>query len=234
MILNYIFSISVIVMSAIGLVDIYILSNKKLEKIEQKFITDTKALLINKKGNLSIFFGLILLMLTALFTLLSLKMKSDYNYANYRKESYLCYRFLNINTENYINTVNKLNVAIDVALAAIFFTGTNTLWIAAKKALDSYHNFMILQFKNSKYCSTLDALTYFKNFPYKIKGPFMQLELSNEGTAQLKEKKWTSFILKKSNGFSKKKAFCLKRTWELENAYFAKPKFSDQEIGVLD
>jgi hypothetical protein len=121
-ILNYLLAISLVILSVVKTADIFIQSDKALGKIEAHFVDQTKNLLKTsknaEKGNISLTAAVLTALLSLLLLFFITKMKIEYREAVYRKDSYLCFHYLNRQTEKYITEMAIFNWSLRAAFAA--------------------------------------------------------------------------------------------------------------------
>lgn len=234
MILSYILAVSLLIMSGIKVVDAFFFADKKLNEKHSKFIQETRK--SHKKGNITLIAALFTLMISALLMFFVFKFKVELKEARYRKDSYLCFHYLNIQTENYFSDMVKFNWALRTAFAATFsVVGTaqaEAAWNALKIARNARHLYYIKNLVSNQYCKGKIS-----NFPYLQKQPFETnraylLSTNLDGTAKLKEEQWKITYYQKPDGIRLNKSFCLEAEMSAEGAFIPNFKIKTQEISM--
>ncbi|MBY0415952.1 MAG: hypothetical protein K2Q18_17405 [Bdellovibrionales bacterium] len=226
MILNYLLSLSILVMSVIKVTDLFLHIDHDLKAKRLEFIKDTKK--THEQGSITLIGILFTLMLSALLMFFALKFKIELKEDRYRKDSYLCFHYLNITTANYISDMTKLNWALSSAYAAQF-TGVATVqakaaFEALEIARDLRHIYHLKKLATNQYCkSTIETMPYLLNLPYKTKGQ-LKLETLPDGTTMIRKNQWSINFYKNPQGIRLKKSFCLKADMRMENDFF--PNFT--------
>lgn len=236
MILSYLLAFSLLIMSVIKVTDIFIKSDLDLNTKRIEFIKETKK--THQKGSITLMGILLTLMISALLLFFALKFKVELKEARYRKESYLCFTYLNVETQNYVSDMTKLNWAIRSAyfatISIIFTAEALPLFDSLKLARDMRHLYYLKTLLSNNYCKNpLSSYSYFMNPPYKMNVARM-LETNIDGTTIIREAKWTVTYYKNPKGIRLKKSFCLKADMEIESAFFPKFKIKTSEISMAD
>ncbi len=239
-ILTYILSFSLVILSVVKTTDIFILSNRSLEKLETQFVKKTKSLLKssgNNKGNISLTASVMTLLLSLLLLFFVSKMKIEYQEALYRKESYICLRYMNRETEKYINKMAIFNLSLRTAFIA---SGSGIASIQSAeifKALvilrNAYHLYYLKKITINNFCNPLETISYLKNFPFKIQTN-STLATNVDETSILRNKKWSYFFYKYPKGIRLKKSFCLKSNFTMKNEFSLDSTSSSEEIPIED
>lgn len=233
MILNYLLSISLLVMSVIKVTDLFHKANNDLNKTRQDFINLTKK--HHKDGNVFITAALLTVMISALLYFYLSKFTLELKEANYRKESYLCFNSLNIETENYIYDMTKLNWLLRTSFIAM---GTGVLtpkakvaFEALKKARDARHLYYLKTLARNKQCPSINInqISYLKNLPFKTQ-KIILLETNIDGTTILRSQKWDIIQYLPPSGIRLQKSFCLKSSWSAEGEFEPNLKVETEEI----
>jgi hypothetical protein len=233
-IIAYLLSFTLLVTSVIKVTDLFIHADKVLDSKRLEFIQQTKK--THQDGSITLMGALLTVMLSALLMFFALKFKVELAEARYRKDSYLCFQDLNLQTENYISDITKLNWALTSAYAATF-TGVATVMAKAtfeglQLARDARHLLYIKDLALSSYCkSKTAALLYIKNQPYKTHN-YIKLATSFDGTTFIRENKWTVAYYKSPKGIRIKNSFCLQADMEIENSYVPNFKIKTKEISM--
>ena len=236
-ILNYLMAISLLIISVAQTTEFFIKSNKMLEKIEHQFVDQTKNLLKpatnNEKGSISLLAAILTLILSLIFIFYITKMKIEYREAVYRKESYLCFQYMNKKTIAYIGEMAKFNWALSAAYIAQFSAVATAEAIEAFKALVLARNIRhfnyIKNLATNKYCKIPETISYLKNIPFKTKETYALSTNINE-TTSMRQSKWTYQYYKLPKGIRLKNSFCLKSNFQMKNAFFPNLKFTSQEF----
>ena len=166
MILNYLLSLTILIMSVIKVTDLFLHTSKTLDKKRSEFIEETKK--THQNGSITLLGTLFTLMFSALLMFFALKFKVELNEARYRKDSYLCFNHLNIITENYISDMTKLNIAIRAAYATKIIEVGALAHPPLLIAKNFRHLYYLKSLMSSPYCkSTVAIRSYLFNQPYK-------------------------------------------------------------------
>jgi hypothetical protein len=238
MIVAYILSISLIIMSVIKVTDTFIELDQNFMKVQSEFIKETRKQLKNEKGSITLLSAMLTLVVSALLLFYSQKNAVELKEAKYRKESYLCMAYLNQQTIQYIKDINKFNWSLR-ALFISYSTGINIAQIKiaieiAKLARNARHLYYIKNIQLNKYCThPTMSLSYLKNQPYKTIG-ILKLQTNPDETTILGQSQWNTIIYKSPEGIRLKKAFCLKSTFALTNSFSSNLRISNQEITLKD
>lgn len=234
MILAYILSFSLLVMSVIKVTDLFITGSKNLESIQKEFIKETRK--THNKGSITLAACVFTVMISALLMFFALKFKTELLEARYRKDSYLCFHYLNIETHNYISDMSKINIALRSAFAALF-TGVATpeaqaLHKALGVARDARHLYYIKNLLKNSYCdSKSPAVSYVKNLPFETR-KIVKLDTLIDGTTKVRSNQWTLTYFKLPKGIRLKKAFTLKADLKIEGAFFPNLSIETKEVAA--
>ena len=234
----YILSFSILITSVIKVTDVFIALDKDLTAKRVQFIKKTQSLHRNDKGNITLMAVLLTLMLSALMMFFTVKDKVELDEARYRKDSYLCFEYLNNQTEFYIEDISKFNILLRTLYAAMFAPQATA---AAKAAFETavitrnarhFYYFKIL-LKN-KWCKDAsESASYLKNFPYELGVAFI-LKTNIDETTQLKAQSWTVTHYKKPNGIRPKNSFCLQASIKTSGIIIPNFKIRTAEISMKD
>ena len=239
-ILSYILAFSLVILSVVKTTEIFIQSNKSLEKIESQFVDQTRRLIKkadNEKGNISLVAALMTVLLSFLLLFFVTKMKLNFQESLYRKDSYLCVKFLNTKTEKYISEMVHFNwllrsafIVVNSGMATVEAQGIlKTLTIVRNLSHFNY----LKKIGLNHYCQSHEVLSYIKNIPFKTQ-PTLALTTNLDQTVILRQNKWTLYYYKLPNGIRIKKSFCLKSSFLVESEFFPKTNYSTIEIPIED
>lgn len=236
MIPAYILAFTILITSVIKVTDVFIKLDKSLNEKRNEFILKTKSLHKNQDGNITLVAVLFTMMISALLMFFALKNKVELNEARYRKDSYLCFKYLNVETENYIKDMSKINISLRVLYAAKFApdaTGAaHAAFEVAKVVRNSRHVYYIKNLLKNSYCKEVtSSLSYIKNFPYEINAALI-LQTNFDETTILKAHKWTVTHFKNPSGIRLKNSFCLEARMEAQSEFFPKFKIKTSEISM--
>lgn len=233
-IVNYLLCLSLVIISVVKTAEIFLKSDKSLQKMQKEFIQQT---LKSHKGSISLVGANLVLVLSALLLFLVTKMQIEYREALYRKDSYLCIHYLNTKTLSYIHKMARYNNALRAAYIAITISPSSPIAHTALKTITLLRNgehFVYLKNINQyPYCSQLEVLPYLAHLPFKVHSNLSLVTLIDE-TSIIKEKKWSLTTMKRPSKIRFKKAFCLKSTFTLDGEFFPNPKLETQELGFED
>lgn len=232
MILGYILSFSILITSVIKVTGVLIHLDKKMNSQVSRFTTETKSLHNNQKGSLTLAGALFALMISALLLFFTLKYKTELKEVRYRKDSYLCFHYLNIQTENYIKDMAKFNIAIRSAFAAQLALG-HTARAALEAAVltrNARHFYYVKNLVKNSWCKGhTQSLSWIKNFPFEIT-PAFTLVTNIDQTAKLRKNKWKITHYKNPSGIRLKKSFCLTADMSAQSAFFPDFKIKTAEV----
>ncbi len=226
MILTYLLSLSILIVSVIKMTDTMLELNRRHEKVKVEFVNKTKSLhnpLANQKGNMTLMGAALAIILSGLLLFFVKKHALELKEANYRKESYLCMAYLNRETENYVRDMAKFNwlfrslfisLAAGVNVPQVKLVIESTKWIR-----QSRHLLYLKNLKLNSYCkSSLMSMNYLLHLPYQT-NQLVTLKTSLDETTLLGNKTWISFVIKPPIGIRLKNAFCLKTKFQLESVF---------------
>lgn len=237
MIFSYILSFTILITSGIWMADVILKLDRELAVKKIEFVKETKSLHLhkNKKGSITLTAIFFLFIISGLFLFLVVKNNIELKEAEFRKESYLCFLYLNIQTENYIKDLSKFNIALRSLYAAQFadLTGaTSTLFESTKVARDIRHFDYVKTLLKNNYCPyLLSRYSYIKNFPYEINPAFI-LQTNIDATTKLKEHKWKNIYSQNPDGIRIKNFFCLEVSFKISNAFIPNLETTTTEIGM--
>ncbi len=235
--LNYLISLLIIVLSVLKSADLFIVSDKKLNKLQGQFVKRTKQLHGNQKGNISLVAGSFTTIIAAFMLFMCQKMKLDYREAQYRSQSYLCFHYLNTQSEKYIKKISFFNWALKTAFI-YQSTGTGAasgLEISKNLILarNIFHFNYIKNLTTNKYCQLTETISYLENIPYQTNA-HRDLVTNFDGTTIIRNRKWTYRYLKNYHNIRKKFAFCLLSDFSINGNFFPNLNVSTREVGLTD
>ncbi len=232
--LAHIVAISLLITSVIQVADAFLELDKNLIKHTDSFIKQTKNTLTNDKGHFSFVAVLFLFIISGLLNFYVLKNNLLIKETRFRKDSYLCMKYLNRETSNYLVEMNQLN-RIFRALFLAYSTGVSAAKIklaveATKKIRLIKHLNYIKRITINPYCpEKYMSAHYLKNFPYET-SLITQLKTQIDETTSLRKNLWTTTILKNPKNLRRKKAFCLKTTFTVKSNFDTSIKIKEEEI----
>lgn len=236
-ILTYLLALSLTVISVVKTTELFHLSDKKLGEIKSDFIKQTRDMHSNQKGSITFVAVLFVLIVSALLYFYVGKMQIEYKEAVYRKDSYLCFRFLNKKTESYINEMAKFNIALRAAFLAKSTVVDAGAGEVAFRALiytrNARHFYYLKELVSNNYCEKSDSLNYLTQLPFQT-NTSGTLETNIDETTLVRSNQWTSTIYKVPRGIRLKKSFCLKTEFQIKGAFFPNLKMSSEEVPVED
>lgn len=236
MILNYILALSLVLLSVVKTADLFIQSDKALGKLQDQFIQSTRDLIKSPKGNISLTAAILCGLLSALLLFYVTKMKVEYAEALYRKESYLCARYLNTQTQNYISEMAAFNISLRAAFATrstmIGGVSGELIWKGLTLARNTRHGIYMKQMASNRFCHLPETGSYLAHPPFKI-NTLLQLVTLMDETSIMREKTWTYNFYKIPSGIRLKKSFCLKSTFSQKSAFLPKARFKSEEMPAL-
>jgi hypothetical protein len=236
-IINYLLAFCLVLLSAVKTVDLFILSDHSLVKLQERFIKTTRELLISPKGNISLSAALLTVVLSLLLLFYLIKMKTEYNEALYRKNSYLCTYYMNNITKKYISEMALFNWSLRTAFltkASLITSATSeVIWKGLVITRNILHFNYLRKLTKNKFCQLPQTLSYLKNTPYKITKIF-NLETNIDETSIQREKEWVTATYLLPNAIRLKKSFCLKTIWHLQSSFSKKSSHQVEEIAVMD
>lgn len=236
-ILTYIMAISITALSVFKTVELFHLSDEKLHTIQKNFEQKTNGLHQNQKGSVTFFAIMFLVVVSALLYFYVGKMQIEYKEAQYRKDSYLCFHFLNTKTESYISDLAKFNNLIRAAYAAkstvVNGISGEVIFNGLVFARNARHFYYLKQLMSNDYCANEDSLNYLKSPPFKtqLNG---KLDTNFDETTKVRSNKWTTVIYKNPFGIRLKKSFCLKTDFQMKGAFFPQLKIQSEEVPIAD
>jgi hypothetical protein len=199
-----------------------------------KFKPKTFIIIKNNQGSVSLLGATLTSLLSLYLLFFALKMQVEYREAQYRKESYLCFKFLNTTTVDYITQITKLNWALRTAYAAQFSVIATNESIVIFKNLVLYRNaFHVSYMKNlflNSYCSLPITTDYVKNLPYQTKNIFLLDTLVDE-TTKIRAKKWKNIISVIPKKIRSSHIFLISVEYSLDGPFLPNLLYTSKEIG---
>lgn len=236
-ILNYLIALSLIIISVAKTADLFITSDRALTKTQDRFVAKTHDLHKNEKGSISLIAAIFTTILSALFMFYLIKMKVEYKEALYRKESYLCFHYLNVETQKYIKEMSVFNWALRSAFVAkdtvVNGVSGEILFKALTLSRNARHFNYLKKIAKNKFCKVPETISYLKNTPYKIQLTGM-LETNIDETTIVRQNQWVNVFYKKPEGIRLKKSFCLKTKFQMEGAFSSSSKIETSEVEIKD
>ncbi len=237
MILTYLLSFSILIVSVIKMTDTMIELDNKLKIKREEFIKKTKSIHKNQKGNITVLGASLTVIVSAFLLFLIEKHSIELKEAKFRKESYLCMAYLNQATKSYVSAMTKYNWV----LRGLFITRASgvgsaeaEIAIEATKKIRQLHHLNYLKnLTYNSYCKSASmSFSYLKNLPYQTK-PNTTLKTQIDETTILGAQKWTVTLLKMPKGIRLKNTFCLKTQFELSSAFSSKLIINTSEIPLV-
>lgn len=238
MILSYILAISLLIMSVIKVADIFLSSDQELSVKQGRFIQQTRELHRNEKGSITLIGILFTLILSSLLLFFVLKMKVELKEARYRKDSYLCFFYLNNQTKKYVEAMASFNLVLR-ALSIAIASGSGgpqakMLFSATKNLRNGRHVYYVKELLANNYCkSKTESLSYLKNLPFLTSTP-LALNTNVDGTTKIRKPQWTTTLFKSPVGIRLKKAFCLKAHYRILGNFKPDLKIETVEHSMAD
>ena len=244
-ILNYLLALTLVILSVVKTADLFVQSDKVLEKIEARFVDQTKNLLqksnkspnLDQKGSISLTASVLTTLLSLLLLFYITKMKINYQEAVYRKDSYLCFHYLNRQTEKYIKEMAIFNWSLRTAYLIQNSGLASAESIAAIKGLilarNIRHFFYIKNMTRNQYCHIPETVPFLRNIPFKTQTNFT-LITNNDETSIIRQKKWNYRYYKQPIGIRLKKSFCLISQFEMNGPFIPKTSYAESESNLED
>lgn len=202
-------------------------------KLLQKIFTTTK----NEKGSVSLLGATFTSILSLFLLFLVLKMQLEYREAQYRKQSYLCFKFLVSQTESYVSQMTKLNWALRSAYAAQYSGVATKEAAVAFKALVIYRNGRHVSYvKNllqNRYCSFPESMSFVKTQPYQVKNIFV-LDTAIDETTKVRASKWKNIVTISPKKIRATRLFSLTADFSIESSFLPKLHYTSKEVGKKD
>jgi hypothetical protein len=232
-ILTYIMAISITAFSVFKTAELFHISDEKLNGIRKDFEQKTKNLHQNQKGSVTFFAILFLFIISALLYLYVAKMQIEYKESVYRKDSYLCFHYLNTKTESYVSDLAKFNNLIRAAFLAkntvVNGVSGEVIFKGLVIARNARHFYYLKQLAVNDYCKMEESLSYLKSLPFSTIAAG-KLDTNFDETTKVRSKQWAAVIYKRPLGIRTKKSFCLKTNFQIEGAFFPNLKSHSEEI----
>lgn len=232
-ILNYIIAIGIILLSVVKTADLFSSSDKALNKIQKNFIEQTRALHNKQKGNISLSAASLISIIAILLLFYLTKMQIELKEAIYRKDSYLCFQYLNIKTKDYIEDMGRFNIALRAAFLArdtiISGVAGTIIFEGLTIARNTRHLIYLKNIAQNKYCHLPETSSYLLSTPFLI-NKTMTLITKVDQTSIVRQNKWSYILYKMPKAIRLKKSFCLKSNFEIQNSFFPRPNYKTTEI----
>lgn len=221
-------------MSVIKFVSVMKYADDQLNEKRLEFIIETKK--SHQDGSITLMAVLLTLMISALVAFFITKLKIELHEARYRKDSYLCFHYLNIQTEKYIVDMAQFNWAIRAAYLTMF-TGIGS---AQAKIIhqgltisrNARHFYYLKNLISNHYCkNSIYNFSYLKKLPFETTPAFV-LNTNIDATSKLREKEWTINYYNPPLGVRFKNTFCLKAKITVENAFNPNFRIKTSEISM--
>ncbi|MGZ3787924.1 MAG: hypothetical protein ACXVLQ_05340 [Bacteriovorax sp.] len=234
-ILDYLLAISLVLLSVVKTADLFFTSDKALTRTQENFKEYTRGLHKNNKGSISLSAAALTAVMASLMMFYLLKMKIEYREAVYRKESYLCFHYLNTETKKYIKEMALFNWSLRAAFAArntiINGTSGEVIWKALTVSRNARHFYYLTKISNNKFCQIPEGLPYLKNTPFKLQKT-LALEVNIDETSIVRQNQWSYLFYKNPSGIRLKESFCLKTDFQMEGAFSTSSKYQTSEVGM--
>ena len=180
--------------------------------------------LINKRqeGNTTISGMLICLMISSTILYDIFKLYQNQKSLLNRSQLYLCFKYLDINTESYIKNITIGNYSIQaINISAIINPATTNASRAIIQQVQQIAHYSYLKkILSNKYCSTLQAASFIKNTPY-LTNAIGVLKRNKFGVTITKQNIWNIYILGQEQKILVKGVYTLDGPYSyLEKEYF--------------
>lgn len=236
MILNYLLSLCIFILSAGSLAELFIHSSLKNTQQQKDFVKMTREKL-QQKGFGTLMGITFLLLFSSFFYFYLLLATTQNKEIKNRKEIYLCAKdYINI-TNTYISAITKINIAIDalnLATASGIATAEAEITRKSLKLLQAgIHVSYLKKLQGHKYCSVETTAQFMLNLPYETQGVFM-LNTTLDGKTLLRKDTWNLKISKVEKGIRFKHLFFLDLEVKLDSIYQSKLETKLSEKASLD
>jgi hypothetical protein len=199
-------------------------------KYRQENFTSTN----NECGNISLLGATLTSILSLFLLFLVLKMQVEYREAQYRKKSYLCFKYLVTQTEDYVALMTKFNWALRSAYTAQFSGAGTKEAQAIFKGLVAFRNTRHISYmKNlltNKYCSFPASADFVKNLPYQTKSIFI-LKTAIDETVKVRANKWKNTVAIIPKQIRALHIFWLIANFSLDGEFLPNFQYSSKEVG---
>jgi hypothetical protein len=176
---------------------------------------------MNKDGSIT-FVGIAIMLILSSLLIISLKKMDAINKSiRNRSQTYLCFKYLIVETDNYITKMAYLNRAIATLYPLTFTPEAAAAEIAIKTAITSQYITHFSYLKNiskNRYCSFYQATNFVTNIPFLIS------KRSINQTAKIRRNRWIITVT------SKKIKLILRGQYRLKNRFTKKAKLKVKEI----
>jgi hypothetical protein len=240
MILNHLIAISLVIISAGSLAEIYIKSenSNKLQSKQFKELTYKKLNNFNKNKGFSTFMGITFTLLFSSFFVLYLKVSHyRYNELVNRKETYLCFSHYHQALENYISNNSRINLgflALNITSATVVLSPeaetTRRSLLVLQKLI---HLSFLKKISSIPECTIAQKSTFMLNLPYQtISGLMLKNDI--DGSSIIRANKWNLKIVKNNLKIRNSSFFYLKVNYKLKNKYQGFIQSNLKEIRSMD
>lgn len=228
-ILSYLLSCTLIILTFTKSAELFIRADRQLKAQREQFITETRKKLFNRQGSISLVASLFTALLSLLLLFYVTKLKIEYQEALYRKESYVCFHYLNLQTERYIKEMAGFNWS----LRAAFISNAKALLESLVLARNLRHWYYLKNFQLNRYCHAFEGAPYLKNLPLKTQ-PNLALATNIDQTSMMRVNNWTNYYRKTPRQIRLAKSFCLEAKFQMQNAFIPSLRSQLREIPLLD
>lgn len=244
-ILNYLMALSLVLLTVVKTAGLFIESNRALESLQDRLVKSTREKIappppparLGERGSISLTACLLTVLLSSLLLFYITKMKIEYAEAVYRKTSYLCMGYLNVQTKKYIKEMALFNWSLRSAYAArntvVGGVAGTVLLKALTMARNARHYNYMRKLALNKYCRLPETSSYLKNTPFKI-NKTLGLITNIDETSLVRETKWDYTVTISPKDIRLKKAFCLKSSFHISDAFFPNPTYQSEEMALVD
>lgn len=202
------------------------------DEMATKINTLRATIINNQKGSISLI-ALIIIPFLLLLTLSVINtLQTNFLEMRNRAETYLCMNYQNKITADYLKTMANMNKVIVAAFASSHLPPP--VGPKAKIALEIlaqsqnlYHVSFLKKKTTYKYCKLPMHISYLKTSPYKTNGTLFFLKRNLNRSAELKEEKWTNYIISKN---LRREKIILKTDFYVSSSFTTKIKFQTQEL----
>lgn len=203
-----------------------------MKQIQENYIS-----IGNETGSISLLGATLTAILSLFLLFLVLKMQIEYKEAQYRKESYLCFKYLTTKTESYVSQMTKFNWALRTAYAAkLSVAGTEEAEVIFKNLVlfrNAGHISYVKNLLHNKYCSFSSSRDFVKNQPFKINNLFA-LETAFDETTKIRAHEWENTVSISPKKIRVSKIFLIKVDFTIEDPFYPNLKYRSKEVGRVD
>jgi hypothetical protein len=188
----------------------------------------------NNQGSISLLGATFTTILSLFLLFLVLKMQVEYREAKYRKQTYLCFKYLSTQTSDYVSMMTKFNWMLRTAYVAQASIVASEEAAAAFKGLiilrNARHVSYMKNLLNNNYCSYPESVDFIKNLPYQTKSMFV-LDTAIDETTIIRAMKWKNIITKIPNKIRKSKIFFIVVEYTLNSSFASNLQIKSKEVG---